>query len=146
MRVFTVVDPVSHESGPARVTLPEGHTVWGVPESAAATNSDEREELEFDALTECVLTAAYAAQKSGEESTRLMCAAVDISASVVRPAGVDNGQWALTLTRESAVTIASYLVSELSAQGAIASDFAPEMLWFDASEASTARAYALEAN
>lgn len=146
MRVFTAVDPTECEGGTTHLALAEGCTVWGVSESAPASSTDEREELEFEALTECVLTAAYAAEGSAQKSRRLLCAAVDIPATLLRTADAERGQWALALTREASVTIAALLVSELSAQDAIASDFAPDMLWFDVSEAGSARDYALGAN
>lgn len=139
MRVYTAISQTVLNSG-SRLEIPAGSMVWGVSEKLVKSG-DEREETEYEALAECVLVEASA--RDGEEAlTRVICAACDIEESILDPAPADLGEWGF-VTRAAAVSkVAAWFVSELDAKGALESEYAPEMLWFDPSEPEAANEYA----
>ncbi len=140
MRVFAIGDLSVAAGARPTMVLSEGTRVWGVPGSTALS-AEEREEHEFDALTECVLVHVHesmAARRESEASQRVVCAAFDLDDSVLTRANSEFGEWAHEVSRDSRAVVKSWLVSEGTVQDLHASEFAPEMLWFDPAESGTA--------
>lgn len=125
-----------HSHGP--VSVGAGSLVWGVDaRQRSGRSADEVEEREFDALVECLLVAAQAPGASG----RLVCVAIDVPDAALTAATLladEVGEYAHQLTDTVSAKPAAWLVSDTSASELLADAWAPEVLWFDASEEADA--------
>lgn len=139
MRAYVALKD-AHESVCTAVCLDAGNLVWAVSdENMAGLKPDDAEERESEALEECVLVAAT----SAPPHTRIVVAALDIaSADTAAYPGSDRGEHARELTRPAShLPVKAFLVSHDVAAEVIEDKFAPEVLWFDPSEAESVRAF-----
>lgn len=145
MRVFCPVNALAGYTSVLDMTvptfdLPAGARVWGVPASATEGRSgDEVEEREFEAMCECILSLAHAHRSEG----RIAIAAFDLpDRALESDASADVGEWSHLLKSEAiTVPLRAYLITQNSAAEVADDPYAPDVLWFDASEASAVREF-----
>ena len=120
MRVFCPVNALAGDTSVLDMTvptfdLPAGARVWGVPASATkGLAGDEAEEREFEAMCECILSLAH----------------------------THRSEWSHLLKSEAiTVPLRAYLITQNSAAEVADDPYAPDVLWFDASEASAVREF-----
>lgn len=149
MRAYRVQHSERGDAQGGLVNVDAGGLVWGVDaRQRSGRSADEVEEREFEALVQCLLVAAQApgAQASGAQG-RLVCVAIDVPDTALTAADLtadEVGEYAHRLTVAVAAKPAAWLVSESSAPELLADEWAPEVLWFDASEEADAWACAAD--
>ncbi|MDO5645527.1 MAG: hypothetical protein Q4G21_07580 [Dermabacter sp.] len=144
MRAYRVQHSERGDAPRGLVNVDAGSLVWGVDaRQRAGRSNDEVEEREFEALVQCLLVAAQAPGAQG----RLVCVAIDVPDTALAAADLpadEVGEYAHQLTKAFAAKPAAWLVSESSAPELLADEWAPEVLWFDASEEADAWACAAD--
>lgn len=114
--------------------------VWGVPAALiAGLSGDDAEEREFEAMCECILSFAHA----NRGSARIAVAAFDLpDRALERDVALEHGEWAHMLRNEAfTIPLKAYLVTQDSAAQVADDPYAPDVLWFDPSEASAVREF-----
>ena len=136
-------ETVTPAAGRSNHETSHGAIVWAVdPSHPSVESADDREEREFEALSECILLEAATREGTALDDQRIMCMAFDIETAHAQPVNRDDhGDWAHLVVRSTSVQPAAYLVTEMSARQTRASHYAPEVLWFDPTEYADARAY-----
>ncbi|ATG54439.1 hypothetical protein CFK41_06400 [Brachybacterium ginsengisoli] len=138
MRLYLPLTPQDRpaiQDARANVDLEEGRAAWAVTSEASADRPGEDEEdLEYEALQDAV-HVAFTGARSTE---RVLVIAADVPDGAVLPATEDGGAFGIRLRELRSARIASFHVTEQTAEAADADDTDPALLWFDAGEGSEA--------
>lgn len=141
MRIYLPLlapDRPSLQDGRRVIDLDAGRAAWAVTTEASTDHPEQDEEdLEYEALQDAVHVAFTAT----EGSERVLVIAADLPDAVIAAATEDGGAFGIRVRERRSAKIASFHVTEQTAEAAEVDDTDPALLWFDAGEGRDALAF-----